>query len=90
MLRLVWLQRRFEGGGVVVGGFVFHHIRTVFGFFRVGNSVFTILDSERDILGQLGRAGFRLDEILGLKAYHLSLFLLFLAEEDFWESRFSF
>ena len=57
-LRWVWLQRRFEGGGVVVGGFGFHHIRTVFGFFRVGNSVFTILDSERDILRRLGRAGF--------------------------------
>ena len=57
MLPLVWLQRRFEGG-VVVAGFGFHHIRTVFGFFRVGISVFTNLDSERDILGPLGRAGF--------------------------------
>ena len=58
---------------------VFYHIRTVFGFFRVGNSVSTILDSERDILGPIGRAGIRLEQILGLKGYHLSLFLLCLA-----------
>ena len=58
MLRLVWWLRRLECGGVVASGFGFHHIRTVFGFFRVGNSDYTTLDSERDILGPLGRAGF--------------------------------
>ena len=52
-------QKGCERGIVVVfGGFGFHHIRTVFGFFRVGSSVSTKLDSEREILGPLGRVGF--------------------------------